>query len=76
MPLFGQGKLSCLASPVELYRLAPNCWSKTGGDQPVAVLLRAAGIFGIGRFPVQDFGAWIVGIDPHSLVELEGLCAM
>ena len=29
-------------------------------------------VLGLGRFFVQDFGAWLIGIDPHTLVELEG----
>lgn len=49
-----------------------NRWSTTPASIGVYVLLSLLVFLGLGRFLVQDFGAWIVGIDPHSLVELEG----
>ena len=52
--------------------IVPNRWSKTPAAISLYVLLALLALLGIGRFLVQDFGAWIVGIDPHSLVELEG----
>ena len=52
--------------------IVPNRWSKTPAAISLYVLLGLLAFLGIGRFLVQDFGAWIVGIDPHSLVELEG----
>lgn len=49
-----------------------NRWSTTPASIGMYVLLTLLVVLGLGRFLVQDFGAWVVGIDPHSLVELEG----
>ena len=49
-----------------------NRWSKTPAAISLYVLLGVLVALGLGRFLVQDFGAWLIGIDPHTLVELEG----
>ncbi len=50
----------------------PNRWSRTPAAISLYVLLGLLVALGLGRFLVQDFGAWLIGIDPHTLVELEG----
>ena len=52
--------------------IVPNRWSKTPAAISLYVLLGMLVVLGLGRFFVQDFGAWLIGIDPHTLVELEG----
>ncbi len=50
----------------------PNRWSRTPAAISLYVLLGLLVALGLGRFLVQDFGAWLIGIDSHTLVELEG----
>ena len=50
----------------------PNRWSRTPAAISLYVLLGLLVALGLGRFLVQDFGAWLIGIDPRTLVELEG----
>ena len=50
----------------------PNRWSRTPAAISLYLLLILLVALGLGRFLVQDFGAWLIGIDPHTLVELEG----
>ena len=52
--------------------IVPNRWSKTPAAISLYVLLGMLVVLGLGRFFVQDFGAWLIDIDPHTLVELEG----
>ncbi len=52
--------------------IVPNRWSKTPAAISLYVLLGLLVALGLGRFLVQDFGAWLFSLDAHDLVELEG----
>ena len=52
--------------------IVPNRWSTTPASISLYVLLGVLVVLGLTRHVTQDIGAWIVGVSPDTLVNLEG----